>query len=130
MIFSLFRRTPKRVVKEVEWCKRIAPCVAAVCEHRLFDGTRVDLLTAHHAVEVDWAEKWAEAVGQALYYGRATGRKPVVLLLLSDEKDRVKFVSRAEYVAAGTFPGIEVWTLDTTEVEPKLRTPEVTIPIG
>ena len=28
------------------------------------DGTRCDILTATHAIEVDFAKKWAEAIGQ------------------------------------------------------------------
>jgi len=45
-------------------------------EHRLHDGTRVDILTATHAIEADWSHKWAEAVGQSLYYSLITGKKP------------------------------------------------------
>jgi hypothetical protein len=43
--------------------------------------TRCDCLTATHAVEFDFAPKWAEAVGQALYYGAITGKKPAVVLI-------------------------------------------------
>ena len=32
------------------------------------DGTRCDILTATHAIEVDFAKKWAEAIGQSLNY--------------------------------------------------------------
>ena len=30
------------------------------------DGTRCDILTDTHAIEVDFADKWAEAIGQVL----------------------------------------------------------------
>ena len=32
------------------------------------DGTRCDILTDTHAIEVDFADKWAEAIGQSLNY--------------------------------------------------------------
>lgn len=51
-------------------------------EHRLPDGGRVDCLTAEHAWEVDPSEKWAESIGQALYYALETDRLPAVLLVL------------------------------------------------
>ena len=37
-------------------------------ELRNEDGTRTDCLNAQCAVEVDYTFKWAEVVGQALYY--------------------------------------------------------------
>ena len=51
-------------------------------EHRLPDGARVDCLTATHAWEIDPSEKWAEAIGQALYYAVATDRTPGIVLVV------------------------------------------------
>jgi hypothetical protein len=51
------------------------------------DRTRCDCLTDTHAIEFDFGEKWAEAIGQALYYGIQTGRTPGVVLILEQEKD-------------------------------------------
>ncbi|MDA9260971.1 hypothetical protein N9P58_03795, partial [Puniceicoccaceae bacterium] len=33
------------------------------------DGTRCDMLTDSYAIEVDFARKWGEAIGQSLNYG-------------------------------------------------------------
>lgn len=57
-------------------------------EVRLPDGTRADCITATHAVEFDFADKWAEAIGQALFYGLQTGKRPGVVLILENAKDR------------------------------------------
>ena len=46
------------------------------------DRTRVDCLTKTHAVEVDYARKWFEAVGQSLHYARMTKRRAGILLLI------------------------------------------------
>jgi hypothetical protein len=75
---------------EVEICRRLAPKYKAVTEYRLPDAARVDLLTDTEAIEVDYAKKWAEAVGQSLYYGLATGKKPAIILLTRDTpRDRM-----------------------------------------
>lgn len=49
---------------------------------RLWDLTRADLMNDVYAIEVDWAHKWAEGIGQALYYAAVSDRKPAVLLLV------------------------------------------------
>lgn len=45
------------------------------------EGGRVDVLTDTWAIEVDWANKWHEGLGQALHYSDATGRQGVVALI-------------------------------------------------
>lgn len=56
------------------------------------DFTRVDCLTDTHAVEFDFANKWAESIGQALHYQLLTGKKgKVVLILENPEKEMVYF---------------------------------------
>lgn len=69
-------------------------------EHRLNDGTRVDILADDYAYEVDWATngKWAESIGQALYYGIMTDRKPGVILLVEDADRDAKYVHRCATV--------------------------------
>ena len=67
-------------------------------EYVLFDKTRVDCLTKEYAIEVDWAKKWAEGIGQALYYAEITHRKPAVGLIVGDSKDD-KYLKRLRTVA-------------------------------
>jgi len=68
---------------ELEECVRLAPKYNAKIEVRMRDGTRCDLLTPTHAIEVDYARKWAEGIGQALHYADLTGKKPGVVLLMT-----------------------------------------------
>ena len=56
-------------------------------EHVLQDRTRVDCLSDIYAVEIDFARKWAEGVGQSLYYAHMTGRMPAVGLIVDRNKD-------------------------------------------
>jgi len=63
----------------------------------LKDRTRVDCLTDEYAIEVDFAKKWAEGIGQSLYYGYMTDKKPAVGLIVG-EKDK-RYLKRLEKVA-------------------------------
>ncbi|MDO8454588.1 MAG: hypothetical protein Q7S59_08475 [Sulfurimonas sp.] len=63
----------------------------------LEDKARIDCLTLEYAIEVDFAKKWAEGIGQTLYYAQMSGKKPAVGLICgADDK---KFISRLETVA-------------------------------
>jgi hypothetical protein len=66
-------------------------------EFVLVDKTRVDCLTKDYAIEFDFAKKWAESIGQSLYYAKMTGKKPAVVLILTDIND-YKYVKRVEKV--------------------------------
>jgi len=58
-------------------------------EARMRAGTRCDVLATHHAIEVEFADKWYEAVGQAFHYSQQTGRVPAIALIIempADEK--------------------------------------------
>ena len=68
-----------------------------IMEYRLKDKTRVDCLTDDLAIEVDWAKKWAESIGQSLYYAQMTNKKPAVGLIVG--RNDKKFVARLKVVA-------------------------------
>lgn len=63
----------------------------------LEDKARIDCLTTEYAIEVDFAKKWAEGIGQALYYGQMSGKKPAVGLIAGAGDE--KFISRLNVVA-------------------------------
>lgn len=56
-------------------------------EVSLPDQTRADCLTASHAIEFDFAPKWYEAVGQALYYSLQTGKRGGIVLIMESPGD-------------------------------------------
>ncbi len=65
-------------------------------EYQNKDFTRVDCLTETHAVEFDFANKWAESVGQALYYQFMTGKKAKVVLILENPKKQMMYFERVK----------------------------------
>ncbi|MFQ5737128.1 MAG: hypothetical protein ACE5GY_09770 [Thermodesulfobacteriota bacterium] len=91
------------------WCAR----QHGVMEVVLSDRTRVDCVTEDYAVEVDFARKWAEAIGQAVYYAMRTEKRPGILLILEDEKDR-RYLERLTAVTDKL--GITVWTITPGEI--------------
>lgn len=62
-------------------------------EYMLPDRTRIDCLTDEYAIEFDYAKKWAESIGQSLYYAKKTGKKPAVAIIIDGEKD-LKYIQR------------------------------------
>lgn len=67
-------------------------------EHRLWDQTRVDILTDKEAIEIDFARKWAEAIGQAKYYAYVTGKDPAIILLITDRTRDGNYIYRCQTV--------------------------------
>ena len=51
-------------------------------------GTRCDCVTDTHAIEFDFGNNWAEAVGQSSYYSIQTKKRAEIALILESMKDR------------------------------------------
>ena len=66
----------------------------------LWDMTRVDCLSKDYAIEFDFAKKWAESIGQALYYSKMTGKAPAIVLILTSPAD-YRYVKRIERLDNG-----------------------------
>ena len=77
------KRLHKEVVYQSMWCKR----VGGKTEVALPDKTRVDCLTREYAIEFDMGSKWAESIGQALYYSLQTGKRAGIVLILEKASD-------------------------------------------
>lgn len=56
-------------------------------EVKLIDDTRIDCLTKTHAIEFDFAPKWAEAIGQSLHYSRMSGKIAGIVLIIEEKSD-------------------------------------------
>ena len=80
-------------------------------EVHLADGSRVDCLTQSHAVEMDFCHKWAEAVGQSLFYSQQTGRRAGIVLIL-DKRLGQKHLWRLLSTIRSAGLDIDVWTME------------------
>lgn len=95
------------VHNEVEQTRRLAAKYSAKTEVMLEDRTRCDLVNNEYAIEVEYPKKWAESIGQSLYYALQLHRKPAVLYLISDAEKEQRYLRRANLVAAQY--GIQVY---------------------
>jgi hypothetical protein len=77
-------------------------------EYRLLDRTRVDCLTKTHAVEHDFARNWPEAIGQALHYGRMTGKRAGIGLIIETQKEEKYYKQLMDNIKFYNLP-IDVW---------------------
>ena len=91
-------------------------------EHILDNYTRVDCLTESHAIEVDFASKFYEAIGQSLYYASYTGKRAGILLIIERKKD-LKYWYRLNSVIQYYGLPIDVWTTGAAvnSLEPRAK---------
>lgn len=65
---------------ELAWSHQLAWQLSGTAEYRI-PGGRVDVLTSSSAIECDRVSKRYEAIGQALSYSAATGKRPTIALI-------------------------------------------------
>ena len=67
---------------EKEHQKRL--CAGMELEKWTKQHTRVDCLSDEFAIEVDFSDSWADAIGQSLHYAHEFGRKAGIILICKD----------------------------------------------
>ncbi len=99
------REHPEKWYQE-EWCEAHKGQVEVV----LPDGTRCDCVTDTHAIEFDFGDGWAEAIGQSAYYALQTGKKGGVVLILETMKDRKYWIRLNTTIEHFNLP-IDTWNV-------------------
>nr|DAO24370.1 MAG TPA: hypothetical protein [Caudoviricetes sp.] len=104
LVISLFLFTiapcyAKRLHPEAEYQKAWCDKRGGLMEYKLSDKTRVDCLLPNMAVEFDFANKWAECIGQAIYYGRQTNRQAACVLIMENGEKDLKYLYRLRRAA-------------------------------
>lgn len=94
---------------QAQWCAQQGGRAEVV----LSDGTRCDCLTDTHAIEFDFANKWAEGIGQALHYASLTGKRAGLVLIIEKESDR-RYLDRAQGVKAWHGLALDIWIVEPT----------------
>lgn len=78
------------------------------------DGTRCDILTDSYAIEVDFARKWGEAIGQSLNYGFQFNRGAGIVLILEKPSDQKHLIRVNSIIQHYGLP-IKVWEVRAYE---------------
>jgi len=110
LIILLTLSQAKNLHKERDYQEYFCKEFGGITEYRLKDKTRVDCLLDEYAIEVDFAKKWAESIGQSLFYANATSRKPAVLLIMENQQRDEKYLRRLESVSAKHH--IDIWVIN------------------
>jgi len=97
--------------RESYYQKKFAGIMNGKMEVVLDDLARVDIVTDTFAIEVDFAEKWSQSVGQSLYYANKLNKKAGILLIINSRTDD-RYVKRLMTVAYKH--NITVWIIDYT----------------
>ncbi|MBI4045778.1 MAG: hypothetical protein HY371_03080 [Devosia nanyangense] len=74
--------SPALAFKEIEVQKRY--CAGLQINQHLSDGSEVDCVKGDLAIEVDFTDHWAQAIGQSLHYARLTQTRPSIILVCND----------------------------------------------
>ena len=86
------------------------------------DGTRCDILTETHAIEVDFARKWGEAIGQSLNYSFQLNRRAGILLILESPSDRRHLIRVNSIIQNFNLP-IDVWEISAEDMPTETPAP-------
>jgi hypothetical protein len=105
-VFAQFTRQKEEYYRDL-----FAKDIKGNTEVILSDKTRADIVTDTFAIEVEFAENWAESIGQSLYYANELNKKPGILLVIHSIKDE-EYIRRLMSVTA--FTNIKVWIMDYT----------------
>ena len=80
-LFTILIFTITSAAAQTEREYQEAICTGMGIEVQAGGGTRIDCLSDSHAIEVDFSDKWAEGLGQAMLYAARTGLTPGVILI-------------------------------------------------
>lgn len=106
LLCAATHRNPEKYYQE-KWCKEHNGKTEVV----LPDRTRCDCVTETHAIEFDFGNKWAEAIGQSLYYSLQTGKKAGIVLILEEESDYKYWIRLNTTIDHFKIP-IDVWLME------------------
>jgi len=110
-IFTILFATYSAQAKKLHEADYVDLHCSGVIEHRLPDKTRIDCLTQTHAIEYDWGKKWAESLGQALYYSAMTGKKAGIVLIVNP-RTKTRYLTRLNKAIEAHKLDVDVWTVE------------------
>lgn len=89
-----------------QWCKDHQGQIEA----KLPSKARCDCITPDYAIEFDFAPKWAEAIGQSLYYSFLSNKKAGIVLIIEDPSDIIYLFRLDSTIKFFNLP-IKVWKI-------------------
>ena len=115
MFFAPTNVFAKRKFKEKVYQEYYCEKWGGQSEVILKDKSRCDCLTEKYAMEFDFADNWAEAIGQSLYYAIMLDKKPAIVLICENMKKDMKHINRLATVLNEICPKIKIFLIDIEE---------------
>lgn len=88
-----------------------AKALSGETEVTMGDRTRCDIVTATHAIEVDWNSKWGESIGQSLNYAFQTNKRGGIILIIDTPTDTKEAIRVNSIIRHYELP-ITLWVID------------------
>jgi len=104
MLVTLTANAKTEADHQAQWCP-------GKKEVELKDLTRVDCLTDTHAIEIEWAHNWKEAIGQSLHYALMTGKAPGITLIYKKPSDK-RYRDQLRAVLDANRLEINIWVIE------------------
>lgn len=102
-------REPNEADFNRAYCSQLHGSVEVAYQQRN-SKVKVDCLTGLYAIEVDWSNKWAESIGQALNYAVLTRRNAgVILICKNSERTCANHIQRMKVTVRVYRLPIDVW---------------------
>jgi hypothetical protein len=83
------------------------------------DRTRCDIVTKTHAIEVDFKQKWGEAIGQSLNYAFQTDKRAGIVLIVESKNDLRELIRLRSIIRHYDLP-IDLWMMNQANDELQL----------
>lgn len=90
LYFSNCNLEAKTKMYEKDYQKIFCNNLNGKIEHVLIDKSRIDCLTSDYAIEIDYGKKWAESIGQSLYYSLMAKKKAGIGIIIDVNSKRDK----------------------------------------
>ena len=113
----------KRLYPEATYQKKWCEAKGGTLEYVLSDKARVDCLLPDLAVEFDFANKWAECIGQAIYYSKMTDRQAACVLIMENGEKDLKYLKRLRRAAYRKGVNMRTFTLKPEYICNPAKTP-------
>lgn len=110
------RKHPE-VYYQKEWCAAQNGTLESVVP----SGARCDCLTTTHAIEFDFADKWAEAIGQSLHYATQTEKKAGIVIIMENPDRDNKLLKRLKMTIEENDLPIDYWLLIPMNIKTNKR---------
>lgn len=113
-LIALLTFTAAAQQKEDDYVQLIQKEMGGQTEASVSSGY-IDLLTDTYAIEVDFARKWKQSIGQALWYGLQTNKIPGIILIKESETDDkyvIQLCSALQYAQIDQKVRVWIWPDD------------------